>query len=90
MRPVEDPDDVIEKLGRRIAELRADAGLTQAEVAERIETAVSNYQRIEHGLQNLTIRTLVKISTALGVPVIRLFERPSTARSGRGRPRKRR
>ena len=86
---MEDADQIIEHVGRRIAELRAAAGLTQADVAERIETAVSNYQRIEHGLQNVTIRTLVKISGALGVPVIRLFERPSGPRSGRGRPSKR-
>lgn len=85
---MEDPDQVIENVGRRIAELRAEAGLTQAEVARRIETAVSNYQRIEHGLQNLTIRTLVRISGVLGVSVARLFEKPSASRGGRGRPSK--
>lgn len=86
---MEDPDKIIELVGRRIAELRAEAGLTQADVAKRVDTALSNYQRIEHGLQNLTIRTLVKISGALGVPVSRLFENPSTRKASRGRPSKR-
>jgi transcriptional regulator with XRE-family HTH domain len=63
--PVEDPDKVIERVGRRIAELREDAGLTQADVAKRLDTALTNLQRMEHGLQNLTIRTMVKLAGPL-------------------------
>jgi transcriptional regulator with XRE-family HTH domain len=61
-------------VGRRIAALRLEAGLTQAQVAKGIDTAVNNYQRIEHGLQNATIRTLVKIANVIGVPTAALFE----------------
>lgn len=85
---MEDPNKVIESVGRRIAELREKAGLTQAEIAEALKTTVSNYQRIEHGLQNLTIRTMVRIAGAVGAPVARLFEAPSSRRRSRGRPRK--
>lgn len=77
---VEDPDSVLKQLGRRMAELRAEAKLTQGEVAKGIETAVQNYQRIEYGLQNVTIRTLVKIAGVLGVRVALLFERSTDAR----------
>jgi transcriptional regulator with XRE-family HTH domain len=78
----------MEQVGRRIAELRSKAGLTQADVAEQLTTTVSNYQRIEHGLQNLTIRTLARIAGVLGVPVAGLFEKAKTRGAGRGRPRK--
>lgn len=83
---MEDPEKVIEQVGRRIAELREQAGLTQAEVAERVEMTVSNYQRIEHGHQNATISTLVKIAGAIGVPVGAFWQVPELPRPGRGRP----
>jgi transcriptional regulator with XRE-family HTH domain len=83
---VEDPQKVIEQVGRRIAELRERADLTQAEIAERVEMTVTNYQRIEHGHQNATIATLVKIAGAIGVPVSALWQDPERARAGRGRP----
>jgi transcriptional regulator with XRE-family HTH domain len=85
---LDDPEKVMEQVGRRIAELRTNAGLTQAEVAEYLTTTVSNYQRIEHGLQNLTIRTLVRIGGVLGVPAASLFDKPKTRAPGRGRPKK--
>lgn len=86
---MEDPERVIEQVGRRIAELRTKAGLTQADVAEKLRMTVSNYQRVEHGLQNLTVRTLVKIAGAVGAPTASLFEKPRSPRAGRGRPKAR-
>lgn len=75
------------RVGRRIGELREAAGLTQAQVAEELDMTVSNYQRIEHGLQNLSIKTMVRVATALGVPTPKLFTATSTRRRGRGRPK---
>jgi UDP-N-acetylglucosamine 1-carboxyvinyltransferase len=87
--PLEDPEKVIEQVGRRIAELRTRAGLTQADVAEKLKTTVSNYQRIEHGLQNLTIKTAVRIAAAIGVSTASLFEASASRKPRRGRPKKR-
>ncbi|WP_437839265.1 helix-turn-helix domain-containing protein [Sorangium sp. So ce1153] len=89
MQP-EDPELVIATVGRRIAELRAGAGRTQNEVAEALGTTVSNVQRIEHGLQNVTLRTLTKIANAIGVRVAEFFQEPAApaAPRRRGRPRK--
>jgi transcriptional regulator with XRE-family HTH domain len=84
----EDPEDVIEAVARRIGELRAAAGLTQADVAERLQTTVSNYQRIEHGIQNLTLRMMSRIAAAIGVRVAVFFSPPERSRRRRGRPRK--
>lgn len=81
---------VIDHVARRIGELRTHAGLTQAEVAERIGTTVSNYQRIEHGLQNLTIEIMVRVAGAIGVRTTELFKplkKPGLKRR-RGRPSK--
>lgn len=87
---MEDPERIIEQVGRRIGELRAQAGMTQAEVAESLGTTVSNYQRIEHGLQNLTIRTMVRIAGVIGVPAAAFWESWPNEKGGRqrGRPRR--
>jgi transcriptional regulator with XRE-family HTH domain len=86
---VEEPEEVIKQVGLRIAELREKAGLTQAEVAETLGMTVTNYQRIEHGFQNFTAKTLVRVAGAVGVPVAMLFEPGRKLRSSRGRPAKR-
>ncbi|WP_437555502.1 helix-turn-helix domain-containing protein [Sorangium sp. So ce367] len=81
-------------MGRRIAELRARSGRTQAEVAEALGTSVPNYQRIEHGQQNVTIRTMVRIANVIGARVAEFFQEPEAPtpeapQRRRGRPRKR-
>jgi transcriptional regulator with XRE-family HTH domain len=86
---VENADEVIARVGRRIGELRESAGLTQAKAAEELRMTVSNYQRIEHGLQNLSIRTMVRVAQVVGVPVAKLFEAATSRRGSRGRPKKR-
>jgi transcriptional regulator with XRE-family HTH domain len=78
---------LLDAVGRRIAELRRKLRLTQAELAERLETTISNYQRIEHGFQNLTILTMAKIAAALDTTVVALLKAPRAAKPKRGRPR---
>ena len=86
---VEDPEEVIKRVGLRISELRAESKLTQAQVAESLGTTVSNYQRIEHGLQNVTVRMIVRIAGVIGVPSSELWEAPNSQQARRGRPKKR-
>jgi transcriptional regulator with XRE-family HTH domain len=53
-------------VAHRIAVIRRAQGLTQEDLAERLQTAPRNVQRIEAG-QNLTLRTLERIARALDV-----------------------
>lgn len=64
--PDERPEDFVVRVTRRIAEVRRSRGLTQDQVAEAMGTATRNVQRLEAG-QNLTLHTLSRIATALGV-----------------------
>ena len=84
-----DPDRATKDVGRRIAELRRERGLTQERFAERLGIAANALQRIELGMQNLTIRSLVRLANGLGVPLASLFEAPAPgSRAVRpGRPR---
>jgi transcriptional regulator with XRE-family HTH domain len=87
VKPI-DPARLQEHVGRRVAELRAEAGLTQERLAERAGVTARYLQSIEGGHENLTLETLAKLATALKVPPIRLFEPPTTRKPRPGRPKK--
>lgn len=75
-----------DQVGLRIAEARRDLGLTQAEVAERLDVTTNYVARVEGGLENLTLDSLARIAEHLEVEVAELFERPASRRSRPGRP----
>src|SRR6185436_6151664 len=80
----EDPDQIIRDVGRRVAELRQALELSVSECAQRLEMTYQNLQRIERGEQNLTLRMMIRLATALEVRPEDLFKPP-----GSGHPRKR-
>jgi transcriptional regulator with XRE-family HTH domain len=79
-----DPDQIIQDVGHRIAELRQCRQLTQRELAVRVGMSHPNLNRIEQGTQNLTLRTMITLATALDVELSDLLKPP-----GSGHPRKR-
>ena len=54
------------RIGRRIAELRKEQNLTQAQLAERCGVAQAHIARIETGRYSVGLDTLAQIATALG------------------------
>ena len=50
------------EIAYKIIELRKKAGISQAELAEKLGTKQNNIARIESGGQNLTTQTLQKIA----------------------------
>ncbi len=70
----------VEKLtGISIAKIRKDRELTQAQLAEMIDTTVETVSRFERGVSVPSLKTLEKISKALHVHIRELldFEYPS-------------
>ncbi len=59
-------------LGKRLREIRMARGLRQEDMQER-GISPKYYQRIEAGNVNLTLRSLEKIASALGVSVLDLL-----------------
>lgn len=53
-------------IGKRLADMREAAGLTQTELAKKLRTTQSAVARLESGKQNISTETLKKISKALG------------------------
>jgi transcriptional regulator with XRE-family HTH domain len=91
-RPVATPsaDQVIKEIGRRIAELRAEKGWSQARFAEVLGIALQNLQRMEQGRQNFTVRTLVNVARKLDCAPRDLWKPMTTTQPKRGRPSRKR
>lgn len=76
------------KIGRFIAELREQRGLTQQVFAEALGTSQSAVVRMEKGEQNLSTEMLSKISGVLNKDVITLADRSVNFRITGGKPLK--
>ena len=71
----DDDEPLLLLVGARIRTLRRRAKLKQSEVAKSIGTGQSYVVGVEAGEQNITLKTLARIATALGVaPAVLLLE----------------
>jgi len=64
----------LEALGKRIAKVRKEKGITQERIAERTGFTVISIGYIEQGRRSPRIATLHKIADALDVPIAELFK----------------
>jgi transcriptional regulator with XRE-family HTH domain len=85
----QDPKRVLQDVGRKVAELRAEMKLTQEAFAESVLGVSLKYaQALEAGRENLTVESLVALANKAGVKVAWLFEAPLSRKVRRGRPPK--
>ena len=61
-----------QKIGELIARIRNQRGLTQKELADKLNTSQSAINRIEAGRQNVTLEMLARISDVLNKELISL------------------
>ena len=69
----EGPDPVDIHVGARIREERVTAGLTQAELGAAIGVTFQQVQKYERGANRVSASMLVRIASALGLPLVSLF-----------------
>lgn len=62
------------RLAKRLKQLRADRGLTQAALAQRAGVTLSYVGRLEIGMHDPQLSTLRKLAKALKVPVADLLK----------------
>lgn len=67
-------EEAVVAVGARLARLRLDRGMTQADLAERAGLSLSLVRSAESGTKSATLRSLAQLAEALGVPLVRLFE----------------
>ena len=60
-------------LAVRIAELRAERGMTQLQLANASGLALQYLTKIEQGDRNPSLKSLVALASALNVPIVELF-----------------
>lgn len=77
--------DNIKKIGKLIAQVRQDRGLSQSEFAKLLHTSQSAVNRIEHGKQNLSLETLARISDVLNKQLINVSSSEISLRIEGGR-----
>jgi transcriptional regulator with XRE-family HTH domain len=58
------PEQVVRDVGRRIAEVRRERGMTQIVLAARLRYSVQHISQLENGT-NITVHTLALIANAL-------------------------
>jgi transcriptional regulator with XRE-family HTH domain len=68
--------DVNQKVAELVRQARADAGMTQAELAAKAAISRASVANIEIGIQSINVYQLLSLAAALGVPADRLL--PST------------
>ncbi|MBN9162159.1 MAG: helix-turn-helix transcriptional regulator [Myxococcales bacterium] len=81
------PEKLLSNVGRRIAELRSERGLTQEALSEKLGVTTRWVQSAEAGGENFTLTTLARFANALKVPVADFFVPPTKAPARPGRPR---
>ena len=87
MRHHRPPEKALSQFGLKIAELRRDLGLTQAQMAENVNVPLRYLQHIEAGEINVTFITIMRLANSLDVPPGRLLTPPrSKKKPKRGRP----
>ncbi len=66
--------NIKEKVGKKIKELRAQAGLTQMELAWKSTLDRTYINSVENGKRNISITNIEKIANALNVSFSELFK----------------
>lgn len=60
--------------GERVKARRIEVGISQEDAAALAEIHVSNYGKIERGLNNPTLHTILRIATAINIDPAKLVE----------------
>lgn len=70
-----DPRDqkIVRQIGRNLAAERTRAGLTQEQVADRMDVQVTQYARLEQGQSDSGISKYVRAASAIGAPYASMF-----------------
>ncbi len=67
-------DEFYKKLGKQIKLLRENAHLTQEKLAEKSGISLDYLGKIEVDINKPGLKTLLKISNALNLPIKKLFD----------------
>ncbi len=67
-------EELLKCVGKNIKKYRMQKGILQQDLAAICNMEIPNMSRIENGRTNPTLKTLLKISSSLGVEIVDLLE----------------
>lgn len=67
-------EDFLKNFGFNLKMFRLKAGLTQAELGERVDISEHRLSDIERGRCNLTLKTVNRLANALSIQAIKFFD----------------
>ena len=67
--------DIIQRLGKRVKEIRHKKKLSQADLAEILGVHSTYISSIERGVRNMSLKNVERLSNALKVPIEELTKR---------------
>jgi transcriptional regulator with XRE-family HTH domain len=70
-------DEFLKEFGVYLREFREELGLTQKQVADKMNVEVMQISRIERGIVNTSISMIKKIAECYDVPIYDLFQKYS-------------
>lgn len=65
--------DINKHFGNEVRKFRRKQKLSQLQLAEKAKVDLSTINRIERGIENLTLRNAFKITKALHLPIYKFF-----------------
>ena len=68
-----DHDPIVARFGQRLREVRANRGMTQAQLAEAAQVTISYITRLESGTSAPGIDLVARFATALGTEIANLL-----------------
>lgn len=78
---------ILKTLGRRIAQLRKQKGMSQEDFADVSGKMINTISNIERGLSDPKVTTLMSISKALGISIDELFSETKQAQTAEELPK---
>jgi transcriptional regulator with XRE-family HTH domain len=66
---------ILRRLGRNLRDARREAGLTQEQVAQRMDVKLTQYSRMERGEHDTGVTRYLDAAWAIGMPPAELFRR---------------
>jgi transcriptional regulator with XRE-family HTH domain len=66
------------QMGNLVREMRKAAGMTQMELAEKMEISYQQVQKYENGTSKFSVPRLRQVARIFKVPLIAFFEEPAT------------
>ncbi len=67
-------EELLKCVGKNIKKYRVQKGILQQDLAAICNMEIPNMSRIENGRTNPTLKTLLKISSSLGVEIVDLLK----------------